>query len=143
MQVTIPVDIEEALRVDLSDLYAELGKTNVDFVATVLPADLGEIPQGRGLIYLKRTGGTRNDIVHDTMALIADVYFDTWNESIAEADFLAGVIAQLPYIDSTSIQYLTTDISTMPYALPDTSNPIFPRVRMLVEVGVKARIESI
>ena len=142
MQVTAAVDIEEALRVDLSDIYVRLGRS-AQIVATALPADLGEIPQGEGLIAIRRVGGTRTDLVNDTMALTIDVYYETWDESMTEANFLAGIISQLPYQSDTSIPYLRTNISTMPYALPDTGNPVFPRVRMLVEVGVKAQIESI
>lgn len=142
MQVTVAVDIEEALRVDLSDIYERLGKS-AQIVATMLPADLGEIPQGDGLIAIRRVGGSRTDLVSDTMALVIDVYYGTWEASMTEANFLAGIISQLPYQDDTSTQYLRADISTMPYALPDAGNPVFPRVRMLVEMGVKARIETL
>lgn len=140
MQVTQVIDIEEALRVDLSAVYEAGGKTGFSFSATPIPPELGEIPLDNVLVCIRRVGGTRNDLVVDTHSVAIDVYTTTWEEGISEADFLAGVISQLPYQSGMSIQYLTCSIATTPYELPDAENPIFPRVRMLVEIEAKASI---
>lgn len=143
MQVVSPVDIEDALRIDLTTLYSALGITGVTFSAPPVSPSLGEIPAAGVIVCFKRVGGSRDALVVDTHAVSVDLYADTWGEAIAEGDRLAGILAQLPYQASTALQYHSVDISTAPYTLPDTSNPVMPRVRMLIDIIAKAAITEL
>lgn len=143
MQVVSPIDIEDALRLDLTTLYSAFGITGVAFSAPPVSPSLGEIPAGEVIVCFKRVGGSRDALVVDTHAVSVDLYADTWADAIAEGDRLAGVLAQLPYQSITAMQYHAVDIATAPYPLPDTSNPVLPRVRMLINVIVKAAITEL
>lgn len=143
MQIVSPRDIEDALRIDLSTLYAALDIEGVSFSAPPVEPSLGEIPSTGVIVCFKRVGGTRGDLVVDTHAVSVDLYASTWADAISEANRLAGVMTQLPYQASTSIQYYVVDLATSPYAAPDTSNPVLPRVRMLMNITVKAAVESL
>lgn len=143
MQIVSPIDIEDALRLDLTTLYESLGITGVTFSAPPVEPTLGELPAAGVIVFFRRVGGTRDAIVVDTHAVSVDLYADTWDEAIAEGDRLAGVLAQLPYQSTTRIRYQSVDIATAPYELPDTSNPVMPRVRMLINIITKAAITEL
>jgi len=143
MQVPVTIDIEDILRQDLTDVYADAGIAGVEFSAMPIPPDLGELPYSGTLVCIRRVGGTRSDIVVDTHGLSLDVYTDTWDAGMAEANRLAGVMTMLPYTRDTRIQYHRVEISTQPYALPDTSNPVLVRVRMSVEIEAKASVTTL
>jgi hypothetical protein len=140
MQILVPVDIEDALRVDLADLYERLGITGVDFSAMPVPATLGDLPATRTLVTIRRVGGSRTSLVVDTHAVSLDVYAGTWAESIAEANRLAGVLCSLPRVDDLSITYHEVEITNQPVELPDTTDPVLPRVRLSASVSVKSDI---
>lgn len=143
MQIVSPIDIEDALRIDLTTLYSALGITGVTFSAPPVEPTLGELPATGVIVCFKRVGGSRDALVVDTHAVSVDLYAATWADAIDEANRLAGVIAQLPYQSSTAMQYHAVDIATAPYALPDTSNPVQPRVRMLIDIIAKAAITEL
>lgn len=142
-QIPVSVDIEDTLRVDLSTIYEALGEDDVRVAAMPVPPELGELPHSGTLICLRRVGGTRESLVVDTHAVSLDVYTQTWGESIAAANRLAGIITMLPHIAGLSVQYNATSITAQPYELPDTSNPVLPRVRLSAEFEVKASIETL
>lgn len=143
MQIVSPRDIEDALRIDMTTLYSALGITGVTFSAPPVEPTLGELPVTGVIVCFRRVGGTRDALVVDTHAVSVDVYAATWGDAIAEGDRLAGVLAQLPYQSSTALQYHSVDIATAPYTLPDTSNPVMPRVRMLIDIIAKAAITEL
>jgi hypothetical protein len=141
MQIVAPIDIEDALRIDLTTLYETLEITGVTFSAPPVEPTLGEIPATGVIVCFKRVGGARDDLVVDTHAVSVDLYASTWADAIAEGNRLAGVLTQLPYQATTRIRYQAVDLVTAPYALPDTSNPVMPRVRMLADIITKADVD--
>lgn len=143
MQLVSPIDIEDALRIDLTTLYESLSIDDVTFSAPPVEPTLGELPATGVVVCFRRVGGTRDDLVVDTHAVSVDVYATTWADAIDEANRLAGVIAQLPYQANTRIRYQAVDIATAPYELPDTSNPVMPRIRMLINIITKAAVEEL
>lgn len=143
MQIVAPIDIEDALRIDLTTLYETLDIAGVTFSAPPVEPTLGELPATGVVVCFRRVGGTRDDLVVDTHAVSVDVYAATWADAIDEANRLAGVIAQLPYQATTRIRYQAVEIATAPYELPDTSNPVLPRSRMLINFIVKAAVEEL
>lgn len=143
MQIVSPIDIEDALRIDLTTLYASLSITRVTFSAPPVEPTLGELPATGVVVCFRRVGGTRDDLVVDTHAVSIDVYAATWADAIDEANRLAGVLAQLPYQATTRIRYQSVNTATAPYELPDTSNPVMPRVRMLINIITKAAVEEL
>lgn len=140
MQVLSSVDIEDTLRQDLTTLYASLDIAGVSFSAPPVPPTLGELPATGTQVCLTRVGGGRSSLVVDSHTISIDVYDSDWQSSLDAANLLAGVISQLPYQSGLLVQYCSVSIDTLPYALPDTSNPVFPRVRMLVTLTVKSDI---
>ncbi len=141
MQWIMPVDIEDILRQDLDAIYHAAEITGIRFVAPPLPPELGEIPQ-ETIAEIRRVGGDRTDLVIDRHSISIDVYAETWQTATYEANRLAAIIEALPYQNETQVRYERTEITTLPYALPDTSNPIHPRMRMLVLITVKAAIDA-
>lgn len=140
MQVLTSVDIEDTLRQDLATLYATLDIEDVSFSAPPVPPTLGELPATGTQVCLTRVGGGRSSLVVDSHTISIDVYDSDWQLSLDAANLLAGVISQLPFQSGLLLQYRSVSIDTLPYALPDTSNPVFPRVRMLVTLTVKSDI---
>lgn len=143
MQIVAPIDIEDALRIDLTTLYETLEIAGVTFSAPPVDPTLGEIPATGVIVCFKRVGGSRDDLVVDTHAVSVDLYAATWADAISEGNRLAGVMTQLPYQSATKLQYHAVDLVTAPYALPDTSNPVMPRARMLIDIITKAAIEEL
>lgn len=141
MQIVAPIDIEDALRIDLTTLYETLDIAGVTFSAPPVEPTLGEIPATGVIVCFKRVGGARDDLVVDTHAVSVDLYAATWADAISEGNRLAGVLTQLPYQATTRIRYQAVDLVTAPYALPDTSNPVMPRVRMLADIITKADVD--
>jgi hypothetical protein len=141
MQIVTPIDIEDALRIDMTTLYETLDITGVTFSAPPVDPTLGEIPTTGVIVCFKRVGGARDDLVVDTHAVSVDLYASTWADAIDEGNRLAGVLTQLPYQATTRIRYQAVDLVTAPYALPDTSNPVMPRVRMLADIITKADVD--
>lgn len=140
MQVLSSVDIEDTLRQDLATLYASLDIEGVSFSAPPVPPTLGELPATGTQVCLTRVGGGRSSLVVDSHTISIDVYDRDWQSSLDAANLLAGVISQLPFQSGLLMQYHSVSIDTLPYALPDTSNPVFPRVRMLVTLTAKSDI---
>lgn len=143
MQIVSPIDIEDALRIDLTTLYESLSITGVTFSAPPVEPTLGELPATGVIVCFRRVGGTRDDLVVDTHAVSVDVYAGSWADAIDEANRLSGVLSQLPYQSTTHIRYQAVEIATAPYELPDTSNPVMPRVRMLINIITKAAVEEL
>ena len=140
MQVLSSVDIEDTLRQDLTSLYATLDIEGVSFSAPPVPPTLGELPATGTQVCLTRVGGGRSSLVVDSHTISIDVYDSDWQSSLDAANLLAGVISQLPFQSGLLLQYHSVSIDTLPYELPDTSNPVFPRVRMLVTIIIKSGI---
>lgn len=140
MQLATPIDIEGQLQRDLTTVYTEAEIEGIRFVAPPIPPELGEVPQQSVIAAITRVGGERTDMVIDLHAISIDVYAPTWSEATSEANRLAAIIEALPYQNDTEIRYEQTEITTLPYALPDPSNPVNPRMRMLATIIVKAAI---
>lgn len=143
MQIARPIDIEGQLQRDLTTVYAEARIDGVRFTAPPIPHELGEIPQQSVIATITRVGGERADLVIDINAVSIDVYGPTWEQATHEANRLAALIEALPYQNDTEIRYESTEITTLPYTLPDPSNPVNPRMRMLATIIVKAAVQAV
>lgn len=137
-----PIDIEDALRIDLTHLYEVLGITDTHFSAAPLPATISEIPQEYDEVLITHVGGNRNSLVLDTFSVSIDTYSGTWDKAISAANRVASLITNLPYLNDTVVQYHSVNIATLPYELPDAIDPIWPRVRMLITLVIKADIRE-
>ena len=140
MQIVSPVDIEDAIRLDLTEMYARAGIDDVSFSAMPVPPSLGELPAAGALVCIRRVGGSRTELVSDVHAVSIDVYAPTWSESIAEANRVAGMACAMPYQEGLSLQYHAAQMTNQPVELPDTSNPTLPRVRVAISFSVKGDI---
>jgi hypothetical protein len=140
MQIVASVDIEDALRVDLSALYAAAGIDGVSFSAMPIPPSLGDLPAAGTMVCIRRVGGSRSDLVEDVHAVSMDVYASTWGEAIAEANRLVGMCLAMPYERGLSLHYHAAAITSQPVELPDTSNPVMPRVRCSMQFSVRGDV---
>lgn len=140
MQTPVSIDIEAALVTDLTAIYSDGDIEDIVFSATPFPPELGDIDNAQTRVCISRVGGTKTALVVDTSGVAVDVYAQTWGEALEQANVLAGVIISLPIRSGLSAQYYTAQIDTAPYELPDPSNPIHPRVRMLVSIRTRSSI---
>lgn len=140
-QLITSIDIEEQLQADLSAILAADGDTS-DVSASPLPPNLGELPAGR-LVAIRRIGGERANLVIDTHSVSVDVYAPSWAEAVEESEHVLAVISSLPYRNDVGIQYHAAYPEVLPYELPDTSNPILPRMRMSFQIITKAIVTEV
>lgn len=131
----IPLDIEDALRVDLSTA-ASLGGFSISIAAPPVPYDLGtSLPYAM----VERIGGQRDDIVVDTHDVAIDVWADSWADAQLAADKLLGLLCGLPYADDElEHDYLGVQVNALPYNNPDPDHQDVPRVSFTAFVTARA-----
>ena len=136
MQTIIPVDIEDALRIDLKRA-ADLGGFSFGISAPPIPADLGNtLPY----VVVERIGGMRESLVVDTHDIGIDVWADEWGEATLAANKVLGLLCGLPYSDDPQVEYLGVEINALPYNNPDPNHQDIPRVSFTAHVKARAEI---
>lgn len=135
MPCLIPIDIEDALRLDLTTA-ARLGGFSFSVAAPPVPTNLGNtLPYAM----VERIGGTRDEIVVDTHNVAIDVWANDWAEAQITANKLVGLLCGLPYDDGfLAHDYLSCDINAHPYNNPDPDHQDIPRVSFSAQVLVRA-----
>lgn len=104
MQVVAPIDIEDALRIDLSSLI-----DGVRFFAPPLPPDLKSYD-----VVIERVGGSRVSGSSHEYDVTVGCYADNDAEAVALANLVQGYIVSLPFRD-TSTQYGNAN-ANLPYS---------------------------
>lgn len=131
MDVITPIDIEDALRVDLGT------RCGVRVYAPPLPDDFeNHLPAA----LVMNAGGGRHDMVVDEFDVVVSVYGETWEKATTAARTLAAYAAALPYDATTSVRYLDSDINAGVTDDPDPAHPTIPRVRFTVTVTARAAV---
>lgn len=135
MQNLMPLDIEDALRVDLTTA-AELGGFSCAFGAPPTPKNLGDVlPYAR----IERLGGRRDSLVVDLHDVAIDVWADTWAEAQEAANKVVALLCGLPYADGElAHDYLGADLNALPYNNPDPQHEDLPRVSFNATVTARA-----
>lgn len=127
MQVVEPVDVEDALRL-------EIGAALPDVVACAPPApdDLGP-----NTVCVTRLGGGPQSPVSHEHDVSVDVWAETDGAAMALADRVQGVVASLPMRASASGTAWTTSDPMLPYPNPDPHRPLVPRATFRATVGAR------
>lgn len=115
MQVVSPIDIEDALRIDLSALDG-----NHRYFAPPIPPDLKA-----GDVLIERVGGGRVSGASHEYDVSIDCYAADDADAVSLSDEVHGVLVSLPLRD-TSTQYSAANANT-PYANYDPRAPQLAR----------------
>lgn len=115
MQVVTPIDIEDALRIDLSALDG-----NHRYFAPPIPPDLKA-----GDVLIERVGGARVCPASHEYDVSVDCYAADDADAVTLSNAVQGLITSLPLRD-TSTQYSNANAGT-PYANHDPRAPQLAR----------------
>jgi len=127
MQVVRPIDIEDALRVDLGELAG-------DAIVCAQPAPDDLVAMTVCVVALG--GGAQTQVSHEYDVSV-DCWAATWAEAQALACEVAGIVASLPYRTPTSGRHYVTASAMPPYINPDPRRPLLPRATFRATVGLR------
>lgn len=128
MQIVKPIDIEDALRVDLSEIVA-----NVRIFAPPAPDDLGA-----RCVQVMCVGGAKQTAVSFEYSVRIDCWESTEAAAIALANDVAGAVNALIFGEPQSGRhYVTAEINATPYINPDPNRPTLPRASFRAEIGIR------
>lgn len=128
MQVVSPIDIEDALRVDLAAIIGD----SVTCCAPPAPDDLEAMT-----VCATALGGDEQTVVSYEYDVSVDCWAATWAEAQALAREVAGIVASLPYRTPTSGRHYATASAMPPYPNPDPRRPLLPRATFRATVGLR------
>lgn len=127
MQIVQPIDIEDALRIDLVDF------SDAYFFAPPAPDDLS----ANSVQIMSLGGSPQTEVSHEYDARI-DCWAQTPEQAFALANEISGIIASLPLRSpSSGRHYNTAELNNLPYLNPDPNRPLLPRVSFRVTVGIR------
>ena len=126
MQLVAPIDIEDALRVDLAELIE-----GVIFFAPPAPDDLSA-----GSVQIMSVGGAPQTEVSNEHDVRVDCWAATQAAAISLANEISGIIATLP-VRETATHYVTASLNALPYLNPDPNRPLLPRASFRATLGVR------
>ena len=127
MQLVRPIDIENALRVDLAQFL------DADVFAPPAPDDISA-----GSVQVMSVGGAPQSAVSNEHDVRVDCWAATPADAIALANEAAGIVASLPLRDMDSGRhYLTASLNALPYLNPDPNRPLLPRASFRAELGIR------
>ena len=115
MQVSKPIDIEDALRVDLDALM------DLRFFAPPIPPNLGS-----GDVLIQSLGNGQVSAVSNDYDVTIGCYADDEAEAIEYARIVAGYVSSLPLRD-TATQYNNATVTNGPYLDNDPRAPQLAR----------------
>lgn len=138
-QLIIPIDVEDALRIDIDSILKKIGK-QVKVSAPPLTPDLEKnIPY----CMITKTSGWDTDMVLNSFAVSFDVYDRTWAKAMDTASTIYAIINALPYIENLGTDWKDTVGNSSPNTFPDPDNPLIPRVRFSMTVRARSIIRDI
>lgn len=127
MQIVNPIDIEDALRIDLAEalpkskVYAQPAPDNVSANSVCV----------RGL------GGFAASPVSHGYDLLIDAWAKTPGKALALALQVQGIVASLPVREfSSGHDWKSSDVG-VPYNNPDPNRPLMPRCTFSATVGIR------
>lgn len=132
MQVVSPIDIEDALRIDLGELMPTMGDEAVAYCAPPAPDVLTPLA-----VCVTCLGGGQQSVVSHEYDLSVDCWADSYEEAVRLANKVQGIVSSLPYRTTASgRQYATAD-AMVPYLNPDPRRPLLPRATFRSTVGIR------
>lgn len=128
MQLVKPIDIEDALRVDLAEYFS-----GVRFFAPPAPDDLGAKS-----VQVMGAGGSKQTAVSFEYSVRIDCWETTEAAAIQLANDVAGAVNALLFAEPASGRhYVTAEINATPYINPDPNRPTLPRASFRAEIGIR------
>lgn len=117
-------DVEDAIRLDLSDIMAGL---KYSIIAPPIPAAL---ERSLPLIVVTRLGGMRSEIVVEEHDVAIDVYASRWSTAQDVANTTAAALSSLADSAglSSGVDWLDASLNALPYNNPDPAHEDVPRV---------------
>lgn len=127
MQLVKPIDIEDALRIDLAAFNGAM------FFAPPAPDDLSA-----NSVQVMSVGGAPQTAVSFEHDVRVDCWAATPAAAISLANEVAGIVASLPLREIASgRQYVTAELDALPYLNPDPNRPLLPRASFRATVGIR------
>ena len=127
MQIVKPIDIEDALRIDLAALLGQ----SYTVCAQPAPDDLSA-----GTVCVTCAGGAAQGVVANDYGIVIDCWGSTPAEAIELANLVHGYLFTLPIRVTSSAVYTTVN-GNNPYLNPDPRRPILPRATFTANVGAR------
>lgn len=133
MQIVEPMDIEDALRIDVGEVLKTCNlKPKAKCTASPAPDDL----KAHTVTFTQLGGAEQSEVSH-----VYDVSVDVWaskpGDALKLANKVQGIIASLPARNfSSGRQYKTADART-PYQNPDPNRPRLPRCSFNASIGIR------
>jgi hypothetical protein len=129
MQIVKPVDIEDALRVDLATLLPK-----VSVYAQPAPDDLAA-----NSVCVNCLGGFPTSPVSHGYDVLVDVWAKTPGAAMELACTVQGLVASLPVRSFASGNDWKTAEANPPYNNPDPNRPRIPRCTFRATVGIRGK----
>ena len=127
MQIVNPIDVEDALRVDLAELLTE-----TDVYAQPAPDDLAA-----NSVCVNCLGGFPTSPVSHGYDVLIDVWGETPGAAMSLANTVAGYVASLPVRPFESGNEWKTAETNPPYNNPDPNRPRIPRCSFRATLGIR------
>lgn len=127
MQIVKPIDIEDALRIDLSELMPSL-------TCCAPPAPDNLKP---GTLCVEYVGGAQQTAVSSEYDVSVDVWAKTYDQAIEWANTASGYIAALPILTPASGRHYVTAQCMPAYSNPDPKRPTIPRATFRATVSLR------
>lgn len=129
MQIVEPIDIEDALRIDLAEFLPDYA-----FVASPVDESLSA-----GTVGITSFGGYDVNEVADGYDLSIDCWGKTFGDASRIANKVAGIIGSLPLRKPSSNRDYKDATKGCPYRNPDPSRPLLPRYTFTATVILRGK----
>lgn len=133
MQIVEPMDIEDALRIDIGEVLKPCKmKPPIKCTASPAPDDL----KAHTVTFTQLGGAKQSEVSH-----VYDVSVDVWaakpGEALKLASKVQGIIASLPIREFASGRQYKTAEARIPYPNPDPNRPRLPRCSFNASIGIR------
>lgn len=133
MQIVEPLDIEDALRIDVGEVLKTMTlKPKARCTASPAPDDL----KAHTVTFTQLGGADQTEVSH-----IYDVSVDIWaakpGDALKLANKVQGIIASLPAREFSSGREYKTASARIPYSNPDPNRPRLPRYSFNASIGMR------
>lgn len=127
MQIVEPIDIEDALRIDVGGLL-----DGIECFAAPAPDDLKA-----GSVEFRELSGFAETAVSHGYDLSIDAWAATPGAAMALANKVQGIVNSLPLREFASGRCYATATARTPYQNPDPKRPLIPRCTFMATVGIR------
>lgn len=127
MQIVNPIDIEDALRIDLAEAL-----TGTDVYAQPAPDNVSA-----NSVCIRGLGGFAASPVSHGYDVLIDAWAKTPGKAMSLANRVQGIVASLPIRTFESGRDWKSAEVGVPYNNPDPNRPLIPRCTFRATVGIR------